>query len=361
MKSFPHTTKCPRSGALSVDPSNARMDLDPHDPHKQPARGDERTEVTSSDNDRLVQTAPNSDIRDAAATSMNTSNGTLPKPIRKVTPGVVFVGGGRGAEEDIAVEVNDDMSDDPIVAQLAPDEADLEAMLTEKLSPKITQEVEQRLVKTITQEVEDRARQRDDSIVVVAEAKVIPPYHALTARIKWIVAGLLLFVVGGVGFWIVRGNKDKYGTRVEEITEELPTRDPLAVPTTSQSEPPTLFTSLRLDPLVEELQSWIAPTKEDLLTFLDPTSPQSQALAWLQDDPITLTPGRSTQTVLERYVVAVLYYSTSGPSWTYYQLNPADVCTWNHGLPFVNGTGSESWYGIFCTDDGGSIERIDFN
>ena len=130
MKSFPHTTKCPRSGALSVDPSNARMDLDPHDPHKQPARGDERTEVTSSDNDRLVQTAPNSDIRDAAATSMNTSNGTLCKPIRKVTPGVVFVGGGRGAEEDIAVEVNDDMSDDPIVAQLAPDEADLEAMLT---------------------------------------------------------------------------------------------------------------------------------------------------------------------------------------------------------------------------------------
>ena len=61
------------------------------------------------------------------------------------------------------------------------------------------------------------------------------------------------------------------------------------------------------DPLVTELQSFIAPTDNDFLVFMDPESPQSQALAWLRDDPITLTPGRSTETVLDGYVLAVIY------------------------------------------------------
>jgi Leucine rich repeat len=374
-------TQHSRSVARSVDFSNARMDLDPNDPHKQPERGDEMTQEENSsdangtssptnnehseDQDEqttCAQNPPRADVR-SFSTSKDTDNNTIQNPKRKIIPGVVFLGGTRGGSElDTAVDVFDDTSDEPIVAQLSPDEADLEAMLTEKLSPKIRQEVEERLVHRIAQEVEERVRQRHGSIVVVAEAKGVPSDLSMQARKKWILAVFLLLVIGGVGFWILRrGTEDKNGARVEAETEGIPIGNPLVAPTASPSEPPSLNTVLLLDPLVEELQDWIAPSEKDLLPFLDPLSPQSQALAWLHDDPITLMPGRSTRTVLERYVLAVLYYSTSGPSWTYYRLNPADICTWNHASS-VNDTDTdtESWYGVFCDNDGGSIEIINF-
>jgi len=59
--------------------------------------------------------------------------------------------------------------------------------------------------------------------------------------------------------------------------------------------------------------------------------------------------------VLERYVLAVLYHSTSGPSWKFYQLNHADICTWNDGSG-VNDT--DKLYGVFCAELGGSIDTL---
>jgi len=86
-----------------------------------------------------------------------------------------------------------------------------------------------------------------------------------------------------------------------------------------------------LHPLLIELQDTIAPTDADLLLFRDPTSPQAQAMEWLQDDPITLMPGQSTRTILERYALAVLYFSTSGLTWRvkYWTLSDTSVCGWN--------------------------------
>ena len=81
-----------------------------------------------------------------------------------------------------------------------------------------------------------------------------------------------------------------------------------------------------LDTSLEELRS---PTEDNLLPFADPSSPQSQALAWLRDDPITLTPGRTFETALERYVLAVLYFTTSGPARVGFFLNDTGHCTWN--------------------------------
>jgi hypothetical protein len=114
---------------------------------------------------------------------------------------------------------------------------------------------------------------------------------------------------------------------------------------------------------MEELRFWIAPTEADELPFMDPASPQSQALAWLQDDPITQTPGRSTRTVLERYALAVFYYSTSGPSWRVDFLSRDDACTWNRGT--VDTTGKTPLqllrvdiYGMYCALDGESIDVL---
>jgi hypothetical protein len=108
---------------------------------------------------------------------------------------------------------------------------------------------------------------------------------------------------------------------------------------------------------VDELRQWIAPTSEDLSPFRDPSSPQSQALAWLKDDSIAMTPGRSTRTVLERYVLAVLYYSTSGPSWPFGYLSREDVCAWNEEGQ-AQGNHTLLSKGVFCVKDGETIDQL---
>ena len=89
---------------------------------------------------------------------------------------------------------------------------------------------------------------------------------------------LLVVVLAGVGgflYALLKKDDPNTSKQANGSTDE-PTEAPMRLP---------------LDPLVEELQFWIAPTEEDLWPFADPASPQSQALALLQDDPITQLPG----------------------------------------------------------------------
>jgi hypothetical protein len=201
----------------------------------------------------------------------------------------------------------------PIIAHLAPDETNFEEMFEERLAARMAHErMDSRRLEV------NRSRQvslvSDDDVVVVAdEVKDVSTYSGVTKRNQWILAMILLLVlVGGVAVYLLLRNiNTKDSSQKDELAE-----DSVTTPTVPESEAPS-FSPLPLDPLVDELRSWIAPTSEDLLPFRDPSSPQSQALAWLQDDSIAMTPGRSTRTVLERYVLAVLYYSTSGPSWKF--------------------------------------------
>jgi len=115
---------------------------------------------------------------------------------------------------------------------------------------------------------------------------------------------------------------------------------------------------------MDELRFWIAPTEADELPFSDPTSPQSQALSWLQDDPITQTPGRSTRSILERYALAVFYYSTPGQGWEQDNLmSRVDACTWNKGSDDLTGKSplqlvGADIYGMYCATDGESIDVL---
>lgn len=115
------------------------------------------------------------------------------------------------------------------------------------------------------------------------------------------------------------------------------------------------FGPVQSDPLFEELSPFIIETEEDLLVFRDPLSPQSLALTWLQDDPITMNPGRSIEKVLERYALAVFYYSTSGPSWTVgsFMLTDEDVCEWN------DQRNRSTPFGIYCWYQTGRIDFIE--
>ena len=156
-----------------------------------------------------------------------------------------------------------------------------------------------------------------------------PTHERLEKRNITAIVLVLLTVVGVVVFVLLRHNKVQ-----DTSQEEAQAKDTVPGPTVSQTEAPP-YSPYTLDYLVEELKFLIAPTSEDLLPFSGPSSPQSQALAWLQDDPITLTPSRSTRTVLERYVLAVFYYSTPDPSSRYDYLRCEDVWTWNAGIPAI--------------------------
>jgi hypothetical protein len=74
--------------------------------------------------------------------------------------------------------------------------------------------------------------------------------------------------------------------------------------------------------------------------WLNPDSPQSLAVAWLIDDSEAGT--FSNAQLLQRYVLATLYYSTSGESWS------ENSISW-----IVDWTDECTWWGVECNTAGG--------
>ena len=242
-----------------------------------------------------------------------------------MTPGAYHVGHRDNSGDDApVVEVNHQL-DLAVVAHLAPDDAAVEAEITQQLENEMNEILEEQLKPTLID---------SENIIIVPEAKDTP-ISSWNRRRTWIMAISVFLVVGVVLVGVVfRLLKD------DDTKKEIQTEGQVADLSSAPSETPP-FVVESLGPLMAELRSSIAPTDDYLLPFMDPTSPQSQALAWLEDDPITLTPGRLTQTVLERYALAVLYYTTSGPSWNNYHLSDESVCTWND---------KSGLSGVYCSD-----------
>jgi hypothetical protein len=323
----------------------------------QPSSGsssNEKSNHTSSKKmiDASGEIRPSSDVLDfmkslEAQDNINIVENTAPPRSTTVLPGAYLVGPSHPVPEEgaIPIEATHEYEDDNmisaavdaptmIVAHLAPDEEDIRAMYHEQLET----EVRMRLALVTT----------DATIVVADEVKKddapIPrpaggSNKGTTKR--WLIMALLVCLVvgaglGGVISWVLQDDEEQGGRDQNE-----------------QQEDP--------DPLVMELKSFIAPTADDLLVFLDPESPQSQALAWLREDPITMTPGRSSEIVLERYVLAVLYYTTAGPKWKQFPLSDSDHCTWNKALVW---SGEIVYDGVLCAADedattgGGRMESL---
>jgi Leucine-rich repeat (LRR) protein len=320
--------------------------------HKNPEKIDDHHDHSGREEARSSM-----DVRDFMMSVGVQDNVNIVEPVPRTVPGAIMVGATNDAEDDTQLDVveDEDVSDGPIIAHLAPDETDLEAMVEERLAARMAHE---RMESTRRQEV-NRSRQvslvSDDDVVVVAdEVKDVSKHSNMTTeRRNWIlVMILLLFIAGGVAvYFLLRNNNTKDSSQKDELAE-----DSVTTPTVSQSEAPS-FSPVPLDPLVDELWPWIASASEDLLPFSDPSSPQSQALSWLQDDPIAMTPGRSTRTVLERYVLAVLYYSMLGPSWRFDYLSREDVCAWNQEGQ-AQGNHTLLSKGVFCVEDGETIDTL---
>jgi Leucine-rich repeat (LRR) protein len=206
-----------------------------------------------------------------------------------------------------------------IVAQLVRDDdyIDVEAMIALKVEERLKHHKNENSSSTLVFEAEEV----DDSTTSCG---------GFRRRTIWMLVILVMLVIGGVvvGVLYSLGGNDDW------------VRRPSSAPTTLVDHP-----------LLEELRSLNALSDEDLSLFSDPTSSaQSTALTWLKNDTIVLSPGRSTQDLLQRYVLAVLYYTTSRPKWTWSYLSSNDVCTWNKGR--------EHLQGVYCQADGVSIDEL---
>ena len=237
---------------------------------------------------------------------------------REVKPGAVAVGSVEGlGDMPLRDSFRATVSEPSIEAHLAPDEAEVEARIVERIEDEITRKVEERL----TSDIAVATEVRDDLC-------------GLTKTTIGFLVILVLLTIGGIVGGIVYSLRDK---------------EDKALPIQAATSAPIMPVD---DPLVEELKAWIVPTEEDFIPFGDPNSAQSQALDWLHSDPIAMSTNRTSETLLQRYVLSVLYFATSGSGWLWPYLSSDDVCTWNLGS---NDTG------VFCDTDGESVDRIEMS
>jgi hypothetical protein len=99
-----------------------------------------------------------------------------------------------------------------------------------------------------------------------------------------------------------------------------------------QQQDSTESPTVPAQPAVNQFLSGL-PRYSLALAESDANSPQAQALAWLQDDP--LYHEYELDRLYQRYALAVLYHSTSGESWYHSEkwLTNEDECTWyTHAL-----------------------------
>jgi hypothetical protein len=156
----------------------------------------------------------------------------------------------------------------------------------------------------------------------------------------WIGAAVaLLLAVGvilGVAIPLTSNNDDNEDSQTME-----PATTPTQSPAPTQSLAPTACTSL--DCLVELL---LQNDVSDAEALQDESSPQYLALRWLaQNDTMVLDLDTRTSLVnlVQRYVLAVLYFATSsnGGLNVLNFLTASSVCQWNDG-----------GRGVFCNRDG---------
>jgi len=197
-----------------------------------------------------------------------------------------------------------------------------------------------------TQPQEERLMNVKDIVVATEVKEVDPSSHICGLERRAFIIVLIIFAVitmiGGVTSAVLLSTWDK--TDGEDKTAPF-TNSPTSAPVMPIQ-----------DALLEELRSWIAPTEQDLIPFEDPNSAQSAALEWLHSDPITMSENRTTETVLERYVLAVLFFSTSGRNWIWPYLFDDPTCMWNVWNDKDNTT-----TGVYCLSDDGTVGWLDLS
>jgi len=229
---------------------------------------------------------------------------------------------GTVVDDTLPATVQPDEPHHTVEAHLAPDDAEMEARITQRVEGQIIKHVEERMLME----------------VVMATAVKEEPSSS-SSRVwglqRWkFFLGVVLFAIvivgGAVAAVLLLTSSDDEEKNDDELLES------------TRTDAPVIFID---DPLFDELRLWIAPTEQDLVPFSQADSAQAQALEWLRTDPITMSNDRTTETILQRYVLAVLFFSTSGRGWHWQYLSPGPVCGWNIPVVFDE---QNSTAGVIC-------------
>ena len=182
-----------------------------------------------------------------------------------------------------------------------------------------------------------------------------------------------LFGAGLVAKWVQEAKQD-----FDEISEVLnkalddetsmpakPTMSPTPLPCGGMSD-------AERDRQIRNRLSFVS----EMISFVVPYSPQSQSMKWLiEDDAYYVCP--DDPQLVQRYVMAVFYYSSRGDDWTQCSApgdlsDRASIATANAKCNLEvdrGGGGTDAWLtpvsecnwgGLKCHEDSQSLERIDF-
>mmetsp|Transcript_11836 Transcript_11836/g.25641 ORF Transcript_11836/g.25641 Transcript_11836/m.25641 type:complete len:500 (-) Transcript_11836:344-1843(-) len=159
----------------------------------------------------------------------------------------------------------------------------------------------------------------------------------------------------------------------------LPTALPTVSPTPGPTFPLTPAPTFRCDITPEERAERITVEilkVSNAADFVDPSSPQSQSITWLiEEDALYLCP--ADPTLVQRYVMAVFYFSTDGPNWIQCSApddlsDPASVAAANAACSLeveIGEGGTDAWLtavsecnwgGVACEPDSNEMDRIEF-
>jgi hypothetical protein len=256
-----------------------------------------------------------------------------------------------------------------LVAELADSDRDVVARVTDRLESAMTE----RLRREVAQQLEvERKRQVIVQAVRVSDYKEPEPQTQPQRRERvcgvtrskkcWLVVlGALLLVLAicaGVAVAVLLSGGDDHddgggGASVDRsegmtspvsetttnapggVAPGIPTASPVSESTTKAPAPDNDNDDggVRFHTLLTKIGPTISDTPSALST--NQTTPQYQALHWLANSDLlnldfNTTP---TQILVERYALAVFYYSTNGESWLNRLsfLSGSTVCDWNDG------------------------------
>jgi hypothetical protein len=187
----------------------------------------------------------------------------------------------------------------------------------------------------LEREVEERMKRERQQQVVAEAVEVTPSTNEDTDDQGGVVCGvprnccyvkcaiLFILLISGLAVGIIFATRGK--ATVAPIPIEVPTDSPVAA-----TNAPTFYsTSERFQMLLD----LVGPSVNSNIQLLqDPTTPQHDSLKWLADidewnpdvEPLPI------QVLVERYVLALLYLSTNGKSWSTQTkfLQNTSVCEW---------------------------------
>jgi hypothetical protein len=138
-------------------------------------------------------------------------------------------------------------------------------------------------------------------------------------------------------------------------TTQSPSTSPVIPgPPTLAPTPQPLFCNPPLTALLREtiLFTEVA-TISNAIDILTSGTPQNRAFEWLLNvDPAQVCPGE-TLDVVQRYVLAVLFYSTGGEDWD--ECGDSASCP---GTPYLSGSNICFWYNTVCDGPNGNLLEI---